>query len=202
MSKGIFVLVFCVSLIGSLLVVNAQDNDGSHVNYDREVYYTDDGVIDYVNLKYDDGVTVKKIFDEFGRVVEKHVNDELSVTYEYSVVDGVKSSMETEQATGATVKRVFNNRGEIISSEYPDYSETYEYQYDSVGDVSLIMVTGSDGETKELNPKDPSLSFLNDYGVLDTEEADIATDLHEREYLFNPTKFRDKMMQRKNNVNR
>ena len=191
-------------LIAGLLLcctdkILAKDNDGKKrtVAKTRSIRYYPDGTIKSITVTYPDNQTVKKIYDEGETLIEKILSDGSKIKYTYEFEDGRKTVTEHYDNEGTIIKRHFNNKNQIIKSEYPDYSEQYEYTYDSIGDLNKIIIIKTDGSKEEIEPNDNRLSFLYDYDIIGSDTIDDFSHISDKEYIYNPTRFKEKMMMHK-----
>ena len=182
-------LLCCTSTLFSL------DNDGKKmpVARRRAITYYPDGAIKSIKETYPNNQTVKKIYDEAETLVEKILSDGSLVTYSYEFEDGIKIVTEHYDNEGIIIKRHFNNKNQIVKSVYPEYTEQYEYIYDSIGDVNKVIIINDNGDRKEIEPDDNRLSFLYDYDIIDSTIMDDFSRMNNKEYIYNPTKFKENM---------
>jgi len=200
MNKKILHLFLIAGLLLCCITrVLALDNDGKkrHVAKTRSIRYYADGTIKSITETYPNKQTVKKNYDEAETLIEKILPDGSIVKYTYDFEDGLKIVTEHYDNEGTIIKRHFNKKNQIIKSEYPDYFEQYEYTYDSIGDLDKVIVTKDDGTKQEIEPDDNSLSFLYDYDIIGSEVIGDFSHISDKEYIYNPTRFKEKMMMHK-----
>ncbi|MCB1195863.1 hypothetical protein KDK77_06735 [bacterium] len=163
----------------------------------REINYHPGGAIAEIKVTYPDNSVDIYSFNSDGELEKKRAADGSETLYRFTTEDGHKVVFETPSSTKTPVKRVFDGRDRITESVYPDYSETYQYTYTTIGDAQTIVVLKDDGTRQELSPDDKYLSFLKDYAILDQLPIPMQGDIYNREYLYNPARFREKMQMHK-----
>ncbi|MCD6460092.1 hypothetical protein J7L67_05445 [bacterium] len=186
-------LLFCMDIL------SAQDNSVKEKQAvrTRSIRYYPDGSIKSVTETYPNNQTVKKIYDETESLKEKILPDGSKIKYSFSSEDGQKTVTEYYDNDSIAIKRFFNKKNQIIRSVYPDYSEQYEYHYDNVGDIEKITIIKEDGSKEEIAPTDNRLSFLYDYAIIGADVIEDFSRISDKEYIYNPTRFKEKMMMHK-----
>ncbi len=158
----------------------------------RTFYYYSDQTIKSIVTKFPDGHEETKNFDTSGILQDKQYDDGRSVTYEFGEQNNQKFVIETRMPQNIKIKRVFNDKNQVIASVYPDHREDYTYILnDKTGEIDKIIIKRDDGTQRETITDDKDLSFLSDYDTVGSEKISLMQDMHERQYLYNPTRFRD-----------
>jgi|GEM_PF-2207126 len=199
------VSVLLLMLAGSIVIsgaVFAQDKqDGSEntktVKHKRSFHYNPDGSLDSITYIFDDAPSYKNIYDVKERLIQKVYQDGREINYEYSNEGETKIITETDSLDGSKIMRKLNKKGEVIESVYPaGRTEKYSYVYNEIGDIEKIKVKNSDGTEEELSPNDKRMIFLNDYGIIE-DDVNQFKYFRDQEYLYNPKKYREKLMMHK-----
>ena len=161
------------------------------VRQTRAIRYYPDGTLRSVSVNYPDGTSVKKHYNETGQLEKKINADGTEVTYRFRVEDGIKEVEETHADT--TVTRRFDPQGYIVMSKYADRLEKYSYEKDQYGDVQSVTIEYDNDSTVTIPPTDKRLSFLWDYDIIGSDDIPLYQNMEEKEYLFNPKRYKERM---------
>ncbi len=185
------VAVCLIAATTALCEENSTEPSKGAVHQTRAIRYYPDGSIKSVTLKYPDGTSVKKLYNEVGLLEKKIGADGGEVIYTFRVEDGVKKSEETH--SGATVIRQFDPHGYIVMSKYTDRVEKYSYEKDKYGDIQSVTIEYDNDSTVTLPPTDKRLSFLWDYDIIGSDDIPLYQNMGNKEYLFNPQRYKERM---------
>jgi len=184
----IFLFVLCSNIIAQEKQIEPKNQPGG---LKKSAHYNPDGSLDCIIYIYSDGDSYKNFYDKQERLYKKVYGDGREVDYEYS--NEGKTVTEIYSPGGKTVVRKLNVKGEVIESIYPEGTEKYTYVYTKLGDIEKIKVLTDDGSEEELTPDNKKLLFLNDYAIIEDDMKNYKH-MREYEYLYNPKKFKEKLM--------
>lgn len=188
-----------VIAVATAVCVYAQpDNDTPGPKYkgiQRAIRYYPDGTIRSLTVTYPDGETVKKMYDISGQLEQIVHADGTVIDYTFRIEDGRRIAVEKHP--DKEIIREFDTKGNIVLSRYPDTVARYSYTMDKYGDIETVTIEYDNDTVLTLTPDDNRLSFLWDYDIIGSDDISQYNDMKNREYLFNPQRFKERMqMQR------
>ncbi|MDX9701669.1 MAG: hypothetical protein RBU23_01355 [Candidatus Auribacterota bacterium] len=157
----------------------------------RAVRFYQDGTIKSVTVTYPDGTTSKKEYNESGLLVKKINADSTIIDYSFRIDDGIK--IATERHPDYMVIRQFDQQGYIVMSKYFDHTESYVYEKDNYGDIQSVTIEYDNDSKVTLPTDDKRLSFLWDYDIIGSDDIPLYGNMEDKEYLFNPRRFKERM---------